>query len=84
MQGMRRRVERVASARESAWGTAMEMTSTRLVRELRELVAAIDRRVPQVQRAGEADIARDAAALKVRALRRIKELEREQAYAEKV
>jgi hypothetical protein len=47
------------------------------VRELLELIAALDRRVPQVERAGEASIARDAAALKVRALKRIEELQRE-------
>lgn len=56
----------------------MAMTSnSRVVRELRDLIEALDRRVPQVERAGEASIARDAAALKARALRRIEELERE-------
>jgi hypothetical protein len=57
----------------------MAMTRSRLVRELVELVAALDRRVPQVQRAGEMAIARDAAALKARALARIEELERKAA-----
>ena len=56
----------------------MAMTPSRVVRELQELIAALDRRVPQVQRAGEASIAREAAALKARALKRIEELEREQ------
>jgi hypothetical protein len=55
----------------------MAMTPSRVARELQELIAALDRRVPQVQRAGEASIARDAAALKARALKRIAELERE-------
>lgn len=55
----------------------MAMTPNSAVRELQELIAALDRRVPQVQRAGEASIAREAAALKARALRRIEELERE-------
>jgi hypothetical protein len=41
------------------------------IRILRELVAALDRRVPQVQRAGEAAIADSAATLKARALERI-------------
>jgi hypothetical protein len=55
------------------------VTSTRsgrgqTIRELREFVAALDRRVPQVERVGEAEIARDAAALRTRALRRIEEL----------
>ena len=48
-----------------------------VVRELLELIAALDRRVPQAQRAGEASIACDAAALKGRALQRIEDLERE-------
>ena len=52
------------------------------MRELQELIAALDRRVPQVQRVGEVSIAREAAALKARALKRIEELEREAAAAE--
>ena len=48
----------------------------RIIRELREFVAALDRRVPQVERQGEAAIAREAAALRVRALHRIEELAR--------
>jgi len=47
---------------------------TTLVRQLQELVAALDRRMPQVMRAGESAIARDAATLRQRALRRIDEL----------
>ena len=47
------------------------------IRELREFVAALDRRVPRVERVGEAEIARDAAALRTRALRRIEELAHE-------
>jgi hypothetical protein len=43
--------------------------------ELLELVAAIDRRVPQPGRTGEASIANDAAALRARALDRIAEFE---------
>jgi hypothetical protein len=42
--------------------------------ELRELIAALDRRVPRVERAGEASIARDGAALRAKALRRLEEL----------
>jgi len=45
------------------------------VSDLHELVAALDRRVPQIERAGEVSIARAAAALKVEALQRIQELE---------
>jgi hypothetical protein len=47
------------------------------IKELREFVAALDRRVPHVERVGEAEIARDAATLRTRALRRIEELARE-------
>ena len=55
------------------------ITRDELIQELRELIAALDRRVPHVERAGEVSIARDAAALKARALKRIEDLEREQA-----
>jgi hypothetical protein len=45
-----------------------------LLRELHELIAALDRRVPRVEQAGEASIARDAAALRARAVKRLAEL----------
>ena len=60
----------------------MAVMRTRVVRELLELIAALDRRVPQVHRPGEASIARDAAALKARALKRIEELEQEPSSVE--
>jgi hypothetical protein len=49
----------------------------RTMRELHELIAALDRRVPQIERAGEVAIARASAELRVAALRRIEELGRE-------
>jgi hypothetical protein len=52
-----------------------EPPRTRVIRELNELVAALDRRVPQVHRVGEAAIAEAAAALEDAAIRRIEELE---------
>jgi hypothetical protein len=55
----------------------MAVARTQLVRELRELIAALDRRVPHVERAGEAAIAHDAALLKAKALKRIAELSAE-------
>jgi len=58
-------------------GSAATPSTSRAVRELLELIAALDRRLPQVERAGEAAIAQDAAALKNRALKRIEELERD-------
>ena len=45
-----------------------------LARELQELIAALDRRVPRVEQAGEASIARDAAALRAKAVKRLAEL----------
>ena len=53
----------------------MALIRAQLVRELQELIAALDGRLPHVERAGEVSIARDAAALKVKALKRIAELE---------
>lgn len=55
----------------------MTNESTRILRELRELITALDRRIPQIQRAGEAAIARDAASLKMKAQERIAKIERE-------
>ena len=59
-------------------------SSTQLVRDLRELLSALERRLPQVHRADEASIARDAAALKARALSRLEELERMPTSTEEV
>ena len=53
----------------------MAVTTTDLARELQELIAALDRRVPRVEQAGEAGIARDAAALRAKAVKRLKELD---------
>ena len=52
----------------------MEVNVQELTRELEELIAALDRRVPCVERAGEATIARDAAALRDKAVKRPAEL----------
>ena len=57
--------------------TAASASPAQTVRELLELIAALDRRVPQVERLGEISIARAASALKLEALKRIEELERE-------
>jgi hypothetical protein len=46
------------------------------LQDLFELVAALDRRVPRLEREGERDIARDAQGLRRAALKRIAELER--------
>ncbi len=51
-------------------------TNQTLINDLIELVAALDRRVPRLEREGERDISRDAQALRRAALTRIAELER--------
>jgi hypothetical protein len=53
-----------------------EVDPVRALRHLRELIAALERRVPHVERLGESAIARDAAALRKKALQRIALLER--------
>jgi hypothetical protein len=53
------------------------MTDPELTRALLELITALDRRVPHVERVGEASIAQDAAALRDKARRRLAELEEE-------
>jgi hypothetical protein len=58
------------------WTTDAD-TRARIVRELHELIAALDRRVPQVRRVGEVAIASAAAALKAEAVKRIATIERE-------
>jgi hypothetical protein len=59
--------------------TTAQTNRARTIRELYELIAALDRRVPQVERLGEVSIARAAATLKIDALKRIEELQREAA-----
>jgi hypothetical protein len=52
----------------------MAVSASELTRELEELIAALDRRVPRVEEAGEAAIARDAAALRAKAVERLAQL----------
>jgi len=52
-----------------------ECGERRMLEDLRELVRALDRRVPRLDRSGEVRIARDAAALRDRALERIARIE---------
>lgn len=53
------------------------MTNLQLADDLRELIAALDNRVPRVAQAGEAAIARDAAELRALAVARLDVLEKE-------
>jgi chorismate mutase len=52
-----------------------DLDRKRSVRHLRQLIDALNRRVPHIERVGEAKIARDAADLMGKALNRLKELE---------
>lgn len=52
-----------------------ESDRTRKLRHLHELIAALDRRVPRVERLGEFEIAREGRALREKTLQRIAELE---------
>lgn len=54
----------------------MAVNTADLASELQELIAALDRRVPRVEQAGEVGIARDAAALRTKAVERLAELSR--------
>lgn len=53
----------------------MPVPRTDLIRALHELITALDVRLKHVERVGEAAIARDAAALKRKAMKRLAELE---------
>jgi hypothetical protein len=57
-------------------GGADVSSSADIIARLGELIDALDRRVPQIERAGEAQIAADSAALRRAALDRIEELTR--------
>lgn len=52
----------------------MAVSQLDLIRELSELIEALDRRLPRVEQAGEIAIARDAAALRQRAVARLEQL----------
>jgi hypothetical protein len=52
----------------------MTLMTRNLARQLRELIAALDRRVPRTTHAGELTIAREAAALREAALDRLKQV----------
>jgi hypothetical protein len=54
---------------------APDLTTEQVINNLRELITALDRRVPRIERTGEVGIARNAAALRREALERIAELE---------
>jgi hypothetical protein len=80
LRGVRRDLESGASQRRGDGPHPPMVASApaipELIDDLRDLVAALDRRVPRLERAGEAEITRDAAFLRAAALTRIAELQR--------
>jgi len=74
---LRRDLECLPTGGEAEPKAHVVMDACEITRELEELIAALDRRVPRVEQAGEADIARDAAALRAKAVERLAELARE-------
>ena len=73
---MRGSLERVAVPGAADERAPVAMMRHSLIRRLRELIVLLDRRVPRPERSSEMSIARDAAALRARALEQIAELER--------
>jgi hypothetical protein len=74
MLRLRRYLECRAVGESVAGRLAVALTNRELIRELEELITALDRRVPRVEQAGEASIAHDAAALRAKAVARLQEL----------
>ena len=58
---MRCGLECCAPPEPARWSESITVTAKDLAHELHELIAALDRRVPRVEQAGEDAIARDAA-----------------------
>ena len=69
-----RNLERGSRTRRAEGLEPVAPVSPELVLELEELIAALDRRVPRVEQAGEAAIAREAATLRAKAVKRLEEL----------
>jgi uncharacterized membrane protein YccC len=71
---LRRNLEQLAARFPAIRRTAVAVNDNELVRTLEELIAALDRRIPHLEREGEATIVRDAALLREKALGRLAEL----------
>jgi hypothetical protein len=72
LRKLRRGVERRPSSGATLGSELVAVSDLELA--LRELIAALDRRVPRVENAGEAAIARDARELREKAVKRLAEL----------
>jgi hypothetical protein len=71
---LRRDLECLPTGGEAGQAALVVTAACEIARELEELIAALDRRVPRVDQAGETEIARDAAALRAKAVERLTEL----------
>ena len=71
---MRRGMERRQTHRREEGIPAMALNIADRARDLQELINALDRRLPNMEQAGEVSIARDAAALRAKAVDRLAEL----------
>lgn len=69
-----RDLERIAAQFRENRSAVMAVNVPQLARDLEELIAALDRRLPAVAQAGEVGIARDAAALRAKAVERLEQL----------
>jgi hypothetical protein len=67
-------LERLTARWRDRWSAALAISDDQLSHALQELIAALDRRVPRVNAAGEAAIASDAAALRAKAIKRLADL----------
>jgi len=74
MRRLRGNLERRPARQHAEPRSAMAVNTAELIRELEELIAALDRRIPRCEQAGEEAISRDAAALRAKASRRLAEL----------
>ena len=66
LRQLRRDLECLSAQSGADWSPSMAVGACEFVRRLEELIAAIDRRVPRAEEAGEAAIAREAAALRTK------------------
>jgi hypothetical protein len=71
---LRRSLEQRAARITTAGAPSVVVVRDDLASALEELIAALDRRIPHLEREGEAAIVRDAALLRARAVSRLTEL----------
>jgi hypothetical protein len=71
---LRRDLEHFSTRIASERRLSMAVGTSELTRELEELIAALDLRMPRVEQVGEAAIARDAATLRAKDIKRLAEL----------